>query len=75
MRSGPSSRPPTRRLGGRQPEQPASMDHPETERPADEPESAATDQDATAEDLDPQELEDDPAYDPDDPELKRLKGG
>jgi hypothetical protein len=51
------------------------MDHPETERPADEPESAPTDQDATAEELDVQELEDDPAYDPDDPELKRLKGG
>ena len=51
------------------------MDHPETERPADEPQSAATDQNATAEELDPQELEDDPAYDPDDPELKRLKGG
>ena len=63
------------RLGGHPPEQPAPMDHPETERPADEPESAAPDQDDTAERLDPQELEDDPAYDPDDPELKRLKGG
>jgi hypothetical protein len=40
-----------------------------------EPRDAPEAEEPSVEDEDFTDLEDDPAYDPDDPELKRLKGG